>query len=136
MKVFERNLKELDRVFQYLSDVTIACRLSEANALPITVAIEELFSNAVRHNPQTGGDITIAMDREANTVTVVFQDSLAPAYDITRVPETDVSQPLERRQPGRLGVHLIRRLMDSVDYAYVNGSNLITMTKHVRTDHV
>jgi anti-sigma regulatory factor (Ser/Thr protein kinase) len=34
------------------------------------------------------------------------------------VSDADVGLPLEQRQPGGLGIHLVRRMVDSVEYEY------------------
>jgi len=43
----------------------------------------------------------------------------AEPFDPTRAPEVDVSLPLERRRPGGLGIHLVRKVVDSLEYRYV-----------------
>ena len=37
------------------------------------------------------------------------------AFDITQLPDVDVDAPIEKRQPGGLGLHLIKRMADSVE---------------------
>ena len=39
-------------------------------------------------------------------------------FDPTTAPEVDVHLPLAERQPGKLGIHLVKRLVDSIEYAY------------------
>ena len=39
-------------------------------------------------------------------------------FDVTRAPDVDISLPIDRREPGGLGLHLLRRVVDSVEYAY------------------
>ena len=50
-------------------------------------------------------------------------------FDVTKAPDVDVTLPIEQRRPGGLGLHLIRRLMDSVDYEYSEASR-------AKPDHV
>ena len=39
-------------------------------------------------------------------------------FDVTKAPDADVKLPIEQRRPGGLGLHLIRRLLDSIEYEY------------------
>ena len=39
-------------------------------------------------------------------------------FDITRSPGVDIDAPIEQRKPGGLGLHLIRKLAESVTYTY------------------
>jgi serine/threonine-protein kinase RsbW len=39
-------------------------------------------------------------------------------FDITQVPDADIGLPLEQREPGGLGIHLVRRMVDSIEYEY------------------
>jgi anti-sigma regulatory factor (Ser/Thr protein kinase) len=46
-------------------------------------------------------------------------------------PPVDTTVPLEQRPIGGLGVHMIRQLMDSVEYRREAGRNILTMTRRV-----
>jgi serine/threonine-protein kinase RsbW len=51
------------------------------------------------------------------------------AFDVTRAPDVDVGRPIDQREPGGLGLHLIRRMADSVEYRYAQDTreSLITL---------
>ena len=50
-------------------------------------------------------------------------------FDPTLQPDVDVTLPLEERPIGGLGIFLIRRLMQKVEYRRVDGKNILTMVK-------
>jgi anti-sigma regulatory factor (Ser/Thr protein kinase) len=52
-------------------------------------------------------------------------------FDPTRVPKPDVTSTLEERPIGGLGVHIIRSLMDSVEYTRNGNYNELTLTKRL-----
>ena len=39
-------------------------------------------------------------------------------FDVTRAPDVNIALPIEQRRPGGLGLHLIRRMLDSLEYQY------------------
>jgi len=103
--------------------------LDDSAAWPLHVALDEILSNIVRHS-QTGpkaGWIDLTIERRGDAVDMTVTDD-GPAFDPLQLPEPDVTAPLEGRQPGGLGVHLVRKLMDRVEYAQAGGRNRLTMT--------
>jgi serine/threonine-protein kinase RsbW len=56
-------------------------------------------------------------------------------FDPTRGPAVDVEAPIDAREPGGLGVHLIRRMADSVEYEYNTQSRESRITlRYTRRD--
>jgi anti-sigma regulatory factor (Ser/Thr protein kinase) len=46
-------------------------------------------------------------------------------------PPVDVRMPLEQRSIGGLGIHLVRSLMDELEYRREEGKNLFRMKKRI-----
>jgi anti-sigma regulatory factor (Ser/Thr protein kinase) len=51
-------------------------------------------------------------------VEMALTDYDVEQFDVTRAPDVDTSKPIEQREPGGLGLHLIRRMVDSMEYEY------------------
>ena len=49
----------------------------------------------------------------------------------TTKEEIDINQPLEERAIGGLGIHLIRRYMDSISYERRDDRNILTLMKNI-----
>ena len=84
----------------------------------VELALEELFTNMVKYGADGHAQVGIAMTALAEGVEVTLTDCGAPAFDVTGAPDADVTLPIEERRPGGLGLHLVRRLLDSLEYAY------------------
>ncbi|MBR3725132.1 MAG: ATP-binding protein [Bacteroidales bacterium] len=52
-------------------------------------------------------------------------------FDPTIREEVDTTLPVEERPIGGLGIHLIRRLMDSINYERREGRNILTLRKRI-----
>ncbi len=91
---------------------------------PVHVALDEILSNIVRHGAgrleERLVDLTFVLTAAGIEVTIVDD---GPEFDPLRVPEPDLTSPLQIRQPGGLGIHFVRRLMDRVEYACRDGRN-------------
>lgn len=51
-------------------------------------------------------------------VEVTLVDRGVERFDPTASPDVDIHAPIDERRPGGLGLHLIRRMVDSIDYRY------------------
>ena len=52
-------------------------------------------------------------------VEVTLVDRDVEPFDVTRAPDADVRAPVEARRPGGLGLHLVRRMVDAIEYRYL-----------------
>jgi len=64
----------------------------------------------------------------ADRVSALVIDNGEP-FDPSDAPEPNTTLPLEQRDPGGLGIRLIRRMMDRVDYRRVAGENRLRLEK-------
>ena len=59
---------------------------------------------------------------------MTLTDHGVAAFDVTRAPDADVTLPIEQRRPGGLGLHLVRRLLDAIEYDYAEESRRSRIT--------
>jgi len=84
----------------------------------IKLAIEELFTNMVRHNEGGGEGIEIRMDvREGHLEIQLVDDDVDP-FDPSTVPEVRLDAQIEDRRAGGLGLHLVKAIVDEIKYDY------------------
>jgi len=97
------------------------------------VAIEELVSNVIRHGGRPGirPRVTVSAALTPGTLRVTVADN-GPAFDPLSVPAPDLTQPIETRDIGGLGIHLVRSLMDDVQYRRQHGRNHVRLRKRLR----
>src|SRR4029450_7762036 len=88
---------------------------------PVDFALEEFFTNVVKYAEGGGAQVKIDIATLPGAVEVVLTDSDVERFDITEVPDVQVDLPIEQRRPGGLGLHLVRRMVDRVDYEYSDG---------------
>lgn len=107
--------------------------LPPAAMMPFELAVEELFANVVTHaadRAQTALLVWLDLAVDERQVTAVFADN-GPPFDPTAESAPDTSLDADARRVGGLGLHLIRQMMDEVSYAYRDGRNQMTLTKHL-----
>ena len=78
------------------------------------------FTNVVKYSR---GQAPVSIDIAAipGGVEVTLTEPEADRFDVTQAPPVDITLPAVQRRPGGLGLHLIPRLVDSVQYGYSEG---------------
>jgi serine/threonine-protein kinase RsbW len=121
--------------------VALVERFGLDHALPqavlddVNVALDEAVSNVVSYGYDAGasGEIIIRLNYARDEVQVEVEDD-GRAFDPLQVAPPNLAAPLQRRQVGGLGVHLMRSLMDVLSYDHNGGKNRLRMIKKVSRD--
>jgi anti-sigma regulatory factor (Ser/Thr protein kinase) len=115
---FERSFDSIENIFAFTSDA-FARQDIDPEFLPVVdLAVEELFTNMVKYSTMSSAAVRIDLARIDGGVEVTLTDYDVEPFDVTRAPDADIELPIEQRKPGGLGLHLIRRLVDSIEYEY------------------
>jgi anti-sigma regulatory factor (Ser/Thr protein kinase) len=106
---------------------------AEASLLPdvtfrLTLALDEIVSNVIRHAFDDGAQhsIEVRLDVANGVVTATVEDDGVP-FDPRDAPAPALDAPLEERQAGGLGMHLVRSTMDEIDYRRDGDRNVLTV---------
>jgi anti-sigma regulatory factor (Ser/Thr protein kinase) len=129
---FAKDFASLKAIFEFISGFVVANGLNESTAFSAKFCAEEVFTNMVKYNPLRK-DITISLAKQGNLIRMIFVDAEEKAFDITAREDVDVTLPLEQRNPGGLGIFLIRKMMDTVEYTHDGTYSRITLTKNLET---
>lgn len=130
---FERSFDSLAAVFAFIQQALAVEGIGADARYAVEFAVEELFTNMVKYNAQGGGEITLEIEHAGDELICRLSDPDSDKFDVTAAPDADIHAPVEQRRPGGLGLHLIRRLVDSVDYDYSERRSLITFRKKLRS---
>jgi anti-sigma regulatory factor (Ser/Thr protein kinase) len=94
--------------------------------------LEELFTNMVKYNPDGAGGIGVALALEGRSLAIRLTDPDCPSFDIrTDAPVVDPGAPLEARSPGGLGIHLVKEMVDRVEYDHLERAGTIRLYKEL-----
>ena len=102
----------------------------ESEARSITLAVEEAITNVIRdayHN-QPDHLIEVACSEKETTLEFLISDT-GDAPDPARI----CARARESHAAGGMGTHIIRDVMDTVDYRRVGTTNELLMTKRLKT---
>ena len=71
----------------------------------------------------------VTLHRAGDVLDCVLTDPDSEPFDVTAAPDADVHASAEQRRPGGLGLHLVRRLVDSMEYDYSGRRSRISLHK-------
>jgi len=117
---FARRIDAIADIFAFTASAFARLRAPDALRTEVDFVLEELFTNIVKYG-RGEAPVTIDIVPIPDGVEVRVTEPDADRFDVTRAPPVDVTLPAERRQPGGLGLHLVGRLADSVQYGYSEG---------------
>jgi serine/threonine-protein kinase RsbW len=134
-KVFPGRFDSLSRISKFVVGAAGAAGLGEEAVYAVEMAVDEACTNIIEHayGGEGRGDIECTCQINHEGLTVTLRDYGSP-FDPSNVPEPNVNAALEDREEGGLGLYLIRKLMDEVDFEFTPDSgNVLTMVKHQET---
>jgi serine/threonine-protein kinase RsbW len=122
---------QLPVLVRLLGEFCSATELASAQQTAFELALEEIFTNIVKHGvrPDRVPWVEVSLDAAADGLTMVFEDD-GPAFDPLSLPTPDVNAGLDERPVGGLGVFLVQQMMDAVTYQRVGTRNRLTLTKY------
>ena len=124
------DLKRVPRLNTFIDEVCEANGFDMATTMQINLAIEEAVVNVMNYAypKDTKGDITIEAKANKTELSFIISDTGKP-FDPTAKAEVDITLSAEDRAIGGLGIHLIRQIMDHINYERVDGHNILTLIK-------
>lgn len=125
--------ENVDTVVEFVDEQleSFGCGMKEQMA--IDVAVDELFSNIAHYayKPETGA-ATVRVDvlKEPLSVEITFIDH-GKQYDPLAKEDPDTTLSLDDRPIGGMGIFIVKKSMDSVNYEYKEGKNILTIKKNI-----
>ena len=129
--ILTAEVDRLDEVIDFIQEELERHDVPMKLVMQIDIAVEELFVNIAKYAYHPGvGDVTICVDVEPQPPCIVirFADSGVP-YNPLAKQDPDVTLGIEEREIGGLGIYIVKKSMDEVNYSYENGQNILTIRK-------
>ncbi len=135
----ERLSAEIDNDIAEIAHVTaLIARFGERHHLPeaivfhMKLAFDELLTNIISYGFVDGGrhKITASMELDGDRLEAEIVDD-GVAFDPLAKAPPELSQAIEERDIGGLGIHFIRSVMDEVAYHRSGDRNHLRMVKKV-----
>lgn len=119
-------LESMEQVTAFLEQALEEAEVPMKVIAQINIAADEIFSNIARYSGAS--DATIGISADDGIIRLRFADNGQP-YNPTEKDDPDITLTAEDRRIGGLGIYIVKKSMDSVEYEYHDGLNILQLTK-------
>ena len=133
-RIFPAQQDQLEQVQRFVEEQVEQYECPDKVKFQLAVAVEEIFVNIAHYayHPEQAGTATIrcCVGGDPLQVTIQFLDNGKPFNPLAK-EDADITLSAEERRIGGLGILMVKKSMDAVDYIYENGSNILTIKKSI-----
>ena len=130
-KKFKRDVSSLDDIFRFIDEFSVKTGLDESVVFTINLVVEELFTNMVKYSSENINEILLELKKDENDLIIHLTDFDVDPFDINKTAEVDTKQSLKERRVGGLGIHLVKQMIDKIEYEYKDRQSKIILIKHL-----
>ena len=126
VKALTENLNE---ILSFIDGILEENDCSMKIQMQIDVAVEEIFVNIANYAyGEETGEAVIQAGTDDEGFYVTFIDSGIP-YNPLEKEDPDTTLGADERPIGGLGIYMVKKSMDKVEYEYKDGRNIFTIRK-------
>ncbi len=132
-RVFPAKDSALADAMGFLEKKLDACGASVKTTMQLSIVLEELFVNVAHYAyPEAEGSLTLGLgyNKDTGIFSMKIADEGIP-FDPTAKSDPDITLAAEDRSIGGLGIFMVKKTMDTVDYERLDGRNVLTATKKI-----
>jgi len=129
----EATVENIEKVTGFVNGLLESSGCPAKAQMQIDIAIDELFGNIAHYayNPGIGSaTVQVEVSKEPIAVIITFMDSGVP-FDPLTASEPDTTLSATEREPGGLGIYMVRNSMDEISYEYKDGKNILRIRKNI-----
>lgn len=134
IQIFPAQMEQWETVLEFLESNLEGSAMSANMQFEILVSAEEIFTNIASYAYKLHTDknevveISCGTTQDAAEFQIRFRD-WGIAYNPLEHPDPDFGIPFEERRVGGLGIYMVKKYMDRVEYRHENGCNIFTIGK-------
>lgn len=128
--ILESKSENLNTLLLEIEELIEDKRISIKSKLQLELIIEELFVNICSYAYEDVGDIKIQYEllEDPLRIIVTFIDTGIEFNPLNKIGP-DLTLTAEQRDVGGLGLTIVRKNVDKIDYKYENNQNILTIEK-------
>ncbi len=123
---------ELSSLRKYIGDELSKTKIEESLKLQLVLAVEEVCANLIihSHNCNAKEHILVKVQQTPHKVIFEIQDE-GNAFNILEYKAPELEQVMGEKRKGGLGIILIKKIMDKIEFSSKGRSNLCRLIKRI-----
>lgn len=121
---------ELIKIRQFTSDVLEDHQVPDLQAHKLVLAVDEVCANLIIHanNCDPENNIEFSVDFNPSQIVFTFRDK-GVGFDINEYESPSMEELVSSRRQGGLGLMLVKRIMDKIEFATEKNHNICRLIK-------
>ena len=128
---FKADVSEIDHIYEYFSDM-LETEIGKDRVRKYMVVLDEIYSNICKYayngNKDNFVDVDLTIDKKKKLLTLKIEDTGIKFNPlVNKDPNTKLSA--KKRVEGGLGIFIVKKMMDKVQYKYKDNKNILVLEK-------
>lgn len=125
----------LQRIRTFVVTVLRELNLSELDVHSMVLAVDEVCANMMIHSNNCSPEHVIEVNIITDSKDKIIFDIIdyGSGFDIRDFPEPDISEIIRMKKKGGVGLMLVKRIMDEIDFIRKNNNSIVRLTKNLET---
>jgi serine/threonine-protein kinase RsbW len=116
-------------ILSFVDATCTAEKIEPSDCFDVKLAVEEICTNIIEYGyADKPGPLEINLTADDHRYVITISDRATP-FRPESAPAADLTSSWEEREIGGLGWHLVRNVVDTIDYTSFEGGNRLTLTK-------
>ena len=130
--ILKNNFTEIKTLTDGINYFAEKNHFDNETTLDISLVLDEIITNIISYGFDDDSEHKIIVHLTVNNkiLSIKIEDDGIP-FNPLEYPSPDTTKPLEEREVGGLGIFLVKKLMDSVEYERKENKNILTVNKSV-----
>lgn len=122
--------EKLQEIRQFVTDVMGDIGLPESDAHKVILAVDEVCANLIIHSNKGKPDeqLELYVEHDGNKVRFEIVDH-GIGFDYTEYKEPNLKEIIKSKRKGGLGIMLVKKIMDEVEFKCEKSRNVCCMVK-------
>jgi serine/threonine-protein kinase RsbW len=119
---------------EFLQEILSTTTMSEVEQHQVILAVEEVAANLIIHSHDCNPEefIEVKVRRKQKVLEIEIVDS-GERFNILEYQEPDITEVIKSKRKGGLGIMLVKRIMDKIEFESSQNKNICRLYKILKS---